>query len=51
MTVPTTDDSPRRLFQQSRPIGVGSPPQQADPLALRQLVEAVVQETLTREFA
>lgn len=51
MTVPTLDDSPRRLFQQSTGTVVGSHPPLADPLALRQLVEAVVQETLTREFA
>lgn len=51
MTVPPNDDSPRRLFQQSTGTGVGSPAPHADPLALRQLVEAIVQETLTREFA
>jgi putative transposase len=45
MTVPIPDGSPRRLFEQS------SLPSLADPAALRQLVEAVVQETLTREFA
>ena len=51
MTVPTLDDSPRRLFQQSTGSVVGSAPPPTDPLVLRQLVEAVVQETLSREFA
>lgn len=51
MTVPPHDDSPRRLFQQSTGTVAGSTSPAADPLALRQLVEAVVQETLTREFA
>lgn len=49
MTVPS-DGSPRRLFEQSSPLTGGSPASVADPAALRQLVEAVVQETLTREF-
>jgi putative transposase len=52
MTVPS-DGTPRRLLEQSptplpnalRPLGG------ADPDALRQLIEAVVQTTLAREFA
>lgn len=51
MTVPIPDGSPRRLFEQSSPRVGAAPPLHADPLALRQLVQAVVQETLTREFA
>lgn len=52
MTVPTvpSDGSPRRLFEQSIPTVRGTPSLTADPAALRQLVEAMVQETLTREF-
>ncbi len=50
MTVPS-DGSPRRLFEQSSPTAGGARSPLADPLALRQLVETVVQETLTREFA
>ncbi len=49
MTVPS-DGSPRRLFEQSTPAGVGSASGRTDPAALRQLVETVVQEMLTREF-
>ena len=49
MTVPS-DGSPRRLFEQSIPTAAGSPSLAADPAALRQLVEAIVQETLHREF-
>jgi len=51
MTVPSSDGSPRRLFEQSNPPVGAALPLHADPAALRQLVEAVVQETLTREFA
>lgn len=52
MTVPAaaSDGSPKRLFEQSIPTVVGSPSLAADPAALRQLVEAIVQETLIREF-
>lgn len=54
MTVPLpSDGSPRRLFQQSvlpQPPVAEHPALTADPVALRQLVEALVQETLTREF-
>lgn len=48
MTVPTLDDSPRRLFQQSAATVVGYPAPHADLLDPRQLVEGVVQETLSR---
>jgi putative transposase len=51
MTVPISDGSPRRLFEQSSVPNAAAVPLPADPVALRQLVEAVVQETLTREFA
>src|ERR1700737_1714287 len=53
MTVPTaaSDGSPKRLFEQSIPPGVGRPAFAADPSALRQLIETVVQETVPREFA
>jgi putative transposase len=52
MTVPIpSDGSPRRLFKQSNLTVGGGPSLTADPAALRQLVETVVQETLTREFA
>src|ERR1700737_4194437 len=50
MTVPS-DGSPRRLFEQSNLTVGGRPSLAADPAALRQLVEGIVQETLTREFA
>ena len=52
MTVVTaaSDGSPKRLFEQSITTVVGSPPVAADPAALRQLVETMVQEMLTREF-
>lgn len=51
MTVPV-DGTPKRLLQQSpaaRPLG-GPPRGGADPDALRQLIETVVQQTLEREF-
>ena len=52
MTVSTAvvDGSPKRLFEQSIPTVVGCP-SLADPAVLRQLVETMVQEMLTREFA
>ena len=52
MTVSTTtsDGSPKRLFEQSIATAGGSPAVAADPAALRQLVETMVQEMLTREF-
>ena len=50
-TIAAFDGSPKRLFEQSIPTAVGSPSLAADPAALRQLIETVVQATLTREFA
>ena len=52
MTVSTaaSDGSPKRLFEQSIPTAGGSASRAADPAALRQLVETLVQEMLTREF-
>lgn len=43
--------SPRRLFEQSIPTLVRSAALAFDPLVLRQLVETMVQEMPTREFA
>jgi hypothetical protein len=53
MTVSTaaSDGSPKRLFEQSILTAAGSPSLAADPAALRQLVETMVQEMLTREFS
>lgn len=54
MTVPSSHSSPRRLFEQSTLTAGGerplTPALSSDPVALRELVQMVVQETLDREF-